>query len=464
MQTKEEIMELGFNEIEAEAFGLMNMGIALFNDCMIDNDCVVDLEDSDCCKLKLTLKNAAAIIPFDEEDGGYYYFSDGRIEKNKHGYLINDDKGAKIGFDSVEIFSKSKRAKIYIIDECPWRALSLFALSINEKVKSIFCEVNEKELALEPLLDELCCLFDYGIVNLNDLPILKSMLPYDKKIYELIDKIICCENEIKRLRLFNKLDLRLSDKKFEQSFRNILSLLEDSQAEYPEERITEPRRRVRELITQRMQANGFEGEYPLFKKQTKIKGVKLAYSKGEIYCVCGDDATIFIECENHFADGYGTVLFKASTCLARHSDEIDKYSYLFAKKGKGYYNESIMSYEIDVLNNLSIGSYNELKPDIICKKSEFTRLSKEERKASGDAMTFSEFVLTMWIWLGIGLFLGAFMVIGFMLLGIIICLVFGMASEIPSLFRDFPWWKMFLFGWLVFSGLMGIITIFAKGR
>ena len=71
-------------------------------------------------------------------------------------------------------------------------------------------------------------------------------------------------------------------------------------------------------------------------------------------------------------------------------------------------------------------------------------------------------LLLVFILMG-GLF-GLFMTVGFMALTPLLLWLFGEGDSIGELFMMAPWLDMFFMSWLLFGGVMGVITVLAKRK
>ena len=97
------------------------------------------------------------------------------------------------------------------------------------------------------------------------------------------------------------------------------------------------------------------------------------------------------------------------------------------------------------------------------KRAELKKLTKEEREAVQD-LGISKLLLLFFVFFFMGGFFALFMTMGFMLIEVLLCLIFGMPREISVLFAETPWWMLFASVWVLFGGAMGIITILAKRK
>ncbi|MCM1114925.1 MAG: hypothetical protein NC397_05455 [Clostridium sp.] len=475
MQTKEDLMSLGFNEKEAEVLTLLD-DVIFSKEDYVNNDLCFDLSQHGICELTVTLKNAVLSTEIPTDD--LVSLEGIQIIKTAKGYSFvcnagyfdfqNDKHIAvplTIEFDCLKIISKALKANFCIIGS-PWESLSLYACNIYEKVREPYLDSNEKENALAPLLKEFYILFN-GYLQANDemkLDTLKSKLPKDKKLNKFFDSIEKSNSIDARSKAINKLFLYMSCETFEDSWRSILDLLNDSQSDYEEKDNSE----IYNMLTAEhndidevMHLNGYTGVYPSYKKNTKIKGIHLQRNYENLYFVGMESATVFIECKDEIFEECGNIVFEIYTALGKPNKIKDKYSCLFSKKGKGYYKSEFITYEIDELKELHFDDEAKQIPHIVCKEAELKNLSKAEKKILGTAKTKEEILFTMSLWLMFGLLFGVFMTLGFILIEFLAVLCLGRVSDFSWLFLQTPWWKIFLFSWLGFGGLMGISSLIA---
>lgn len=479
MQSKYELMSFGFNENEALVLLEWLNGVIFSKDNYINNDLIFNLSQDGCSEVIITLKNAV----FDTEcitDDLVSFNGLKIISETENGYSLSGDadyydcennKSVSfklcIVFDSIEIKCRAIKTTFYVSEyETPWYSLSCYASDIYEKTIRPYLTVNEKEKALVPLLKELYMLnnncFNQDLTYIK-LDALKNNLPKNKKLNRLIETVEESNNADKRYKAIEILFSYMSCEKFENCWRNILAMLDDSQADYEEENNSEIYNKlcdVHKYIDEVMRCNGYEGSYPAYKKSFKIKGMHLRRNKNDLYFVGMESCSVFIECKDNIYNDFGNIEFQISTAIGKTDKAIDKYSSLFSKKGKGYYNTEQIIYEINESGDVQFEP-DEIKkiPHIVCKKADFKKLSKSEKKKLGLVKTKDEIISIMSICLIIGLAFGILMTLGFMLLEFIITLFDGSISEFNKLFLETPWWMIFLFSWLGFGSIMGALNL-----
>ena len=475
MQTKEDLMTLGFSENESLLLlELMNNG-GFSKEDYIDDDLCFDLSQYEYCEAKLTLKNAAVNKTLEEDY--LITFDELQVNRTDNGYSLTGDAyyyscevdGAEeffklcIEFESVEYKSKSLKSRFNIFENGnAWESLSYYGSCIYEKIKRPDLTANEKEMALEPLLKEFYILdcWDIEFDNIK-FDVLKAYLPMNKKLNKLFDNIEKCKNADKRYKEINKLFEFLSCEKYEDSWHNLLNLLNDSQSVYEENKpiISNALLNEHERIEEIMHENDYQGSYPYFEKITKIKGIHLTKNYNEMFFAGMEKAKVFINCEDYISDNSGNITFYIFTILDKSDKAKDKYSCFFAKKGKGYCKTEHMIYETDESGELHFLDNSEQLPYIVCKKAEFKKLSKEEKRICGMLKSKEEISFIILVWMIAGLLFGLFMTLGFMLIEYLAALFTGSISDFPQLFMETPWWMIFLFAWLGFGGIMSLLSI-----
>ena len=94
------------------------------------------------------------------------------------------------------------------------------------------------------------------------------------------------------------------------------------------------------------------------------------------------------------------------------------------------------------------------------KKAELKKLSKEERKEIGNNFSPGTVLAILLFSVVIGGLLSAVIIAVFMLIGVliglIVSLIFSQPDIVPSMFTEIPWFKIFVFGWLI----IGIFSMF----
>ena len=103
----------------------------------------------------------------------------------------------------------------------------------------------------------------------------------------------------------------------------------------------------------------------------------------------------------------------------------------------------------------------ERRVQIAVKNAELIKLTKEEREETV-GFNFPYWKLFLFAFIVLGGLSGILMAIGFMLMTVVACLVLGQPQTIPSMLKDYPWGLILLLSWVLFGGFMGILTAFVK--
>lgn len=476
MQNIEQIKALGFSENQSLIIKNLLENGTIREENFNKNDLSVDLSQYEYCEIIVTLKNAVINTEINCENNVCY--EELNLSKKGNVYIL-EGKALKFNYDSdedIELIIKFDDLKINVktlkthfdlsFVENPWENLAYFASCLYEKVITPYLTENSKEKELEPLLKELKYLNVYVDDFQNGIRFdkLKDFLPKSKKIENLFNKIENCRNENQYFKRTNKLFDALWDKKYENSFRQILTLLEQSQLEYEEREIKTPKGidEEHQRIDKAMNDSGYSGEYPYYKKQAKIKGLHLKKSQDEIYLAGNKTASIFVKCVDDILDDQGNIRFCICTLFDENiSSIIDEYSCLFAPKGKAFFTSEIITYEINGDEKIDFLQDNKLITDIVCKRAEFKKLTKEERKLSLNTKTKHSILASLLTCFVLGVLFGIIMTICFVVVEIFMTLFTGLINQFVPLFLSTPWWAVFLFCWLAFSTVTSIITILA---
>lgn len=476
MQSIEQIKALGFSENQSLIIKKLLENGTIREEDFNRNDLSVDLSQYEYCEIFVTLKNAVIDTEINCENSVCY--EELSLSKKGNGYILQG-KALKFNYDSdedIELIIEFDDLKIDVktlkthfdlsFVENPWENLTYFASCIYEKVITPYLIENSKEKELEPLLKEL----NYLNVYINDfqkgirLDKLKDFLPKSKKIENLFNKIENCKNENQYFKRAKKLLNALWDKKYENSFRQILTLLEQSQLEYKEREIKTPKGLEDEhkRIDNVLKDSGYSGEYPYYKKQAKITGLHFKKSQDEIYLAGNKKANISVRCVDDILDDQGNIRFCICTLFDENiSYSVDEYSCVFAQKGKAFFADEIITYEINGDEKINFLQDNKIITDIVCKRAEFKKLTKEEREYSLNAKTKYSIIASFLTCLVLGVLFGVIMTICFVAVEFLATLFTGMINEFIPLLISTPWWIVFLFCWLTFSTVTGIIVLIA---
>lgn len=375
-----------------------------------------------------------------------------------------------IRFKDIQVDISVYNATNELYASTPWDKLTSIAWTILDK--SILCEecINEKEKNLLPLIAELCTLTYWGKVpdtyNTSTLPLLKDYaLRYNyKKVLELLGRYkLVLEDSDKRLKLHLSLFNELNLQKYEPLWRELYSLLAQSQADYPNKaEVLCPRElllHTRAQIQAYMEEHGYTGTYPDFIKSSRIKGIHLAENYKQSYFVGLNQHTLHhIHCTEDYINEQLHIEFLCGTqILGKNDNPCDIYGCIFNANGHRF---------VKTVNYIDSKDSSNTLDDymtIATKRAEFQKLTKEEQYIlfGGSSNSLSLFLL-MFTFLG-GVF-GIIMTIAFMAMAILSALLVGQPEVIPSMITEIPWWICLVFCWIGFGGIMGIITVLVKRK
>jgi len=348
----------------------------------------------------------------------------------------------------------------------PWDYLISIARNIDCKSRAPVDLMNEKEKALLPLIAELLALRDfpmekqgYEVERFSNLECYANKLGFTELI-TLIEKV---QNErvnnSKRDTWASKLINQLNKSKYEPLWREIYSLIRDSQEGCVIETFknSDELKAVRTEIQNIMEENGYTGTYPDFAKIGGIKGVHIVESYGISYFVANEKNVEFhLRCSEFYGENFVEIEFLSGAKILKESENAeDIFSCSFDEKGRRYIYRTEYDMAEDMVDDLAI------KTKIAIKKAELKKLTKSERKLNKDGSLLS---LAIYIFLFMGGLFGVLMTAGFMLIELFVTLLAREIAEFPSLFMQTPWWLICLTSWVLFGVAMSVVTLIAKKR
>ncbi len=352
--------------------------------------------------------------------------------------------------------------------DSPWLNLQAMAAAIVDKYSFLSEKyLNDAEKELLPLLVELARLSYFSKIpdKYRETGFAELKKYAEKYRYnEILPILTKLENygliEKKRIMIAAHLTTKLDNFKYQPLWRELFELIASSQSKYPilREQDENTASISREKIQKLMEARGYIGEYPDFVKNGRIRGIRLAESHQMSYFVCGEKRAVhYIHIDEKYEGGTLNFCFMCGVELLRKNEqESDIYSCMFNSNGRRFFKR--------VSCDVSDGQDDlETKVRIAIKRAELEKLSKEEKKAAG-----GQGISLIWLFIFCFLFMGGlfavFMTLGMMLVSVAVALMFGEAMQIPQLFVDIPWWQLFVFAWVAFGGIMGIVEVMAKRK
>ncbi len=231
---------------------------------------------------------------------------------------------------------------------------------------------------------------------------------------------------------------------------------------------------VRKTITDIFKQHDYEGEYPHFKKMSAFKGNKFLEIQGSPEFIRNEkNMACMIDCYEYniiCSDNEElSTNFNVSTVFLKDDglnlyDSLDGHSGFFIDKNRRRARNVIpnIDYRDDYISTYSL----EECVSVAIKVAECKKITKEERSkflTTSPGNYGYTFFVVFFLFTGLGFSL--LLCPAMFLLGLIIGTPFTvLSSESPSfpdffksLLFDFPWWKMFLFCFLGYVGLTGLM-------
>lgn len=293
----------------------------------------------------------------------------------------------------------------------------------------------------------------------------------NRDILPLLAKLRQCEDEKSGKRISKRIQTILRHGDNEPVWRAIYNDLRVAASIYPslagakEEEIVATRSEVAEALLRQ----GFQGEYPCFKKLGRLKGVRLLENRLNTYLV-GNEKHMgsYVFCEEvEPYDGKLLVNYICGTILFRNEelerfDHCDAYSAFFLDKGRRFGSVVKPKYP-DYINDQPVYVPDDEVAMVAAKTATLQKLSKEEREKVLRLDHTNVFAtLAMFTLLGTLLF-GLCMTLGFVLISFVLGLLFTQSlQETLGAIVQVPWQYVFLGTGLPYGLIMGTITVFAK--
>ncbi len=456
---------------------LLDNDVSYCNIIKKNNDALIEIESTSSYDRTLILNNAVGIP---ERNFDCITFENGTFTKQNNEYLLSGEvedfeeetvQPFTISFSNANVEVAIYRADAQTFAGTPWTHLQTIASEILDKYLISSQYLNDKEKEFLPLIAEISKLDYWSIIpkqfENTGFPILKEHLNkfgYNEIIalFTKLEKEFY-NNKIKE-KLTNKIIVELNQQCYEPLWRELYKKIIESQQNYPTklsvcysaDKLNETRAKIQNL----MESFGYEGIYPDFKKSGKIKGLHLINSYDISYFVgMNKNAVFHIHCNEEFFNQHLMIEFICGTAILKDNETIeDIYSFWFNANDKRIFNK--VTYEQDYINknDETVSDNLEQCVTIATKKAELKRLSKDENKADiGFNINYFQIFLFTFLLMG-GLF-SIFITLGLMLIGILITLFILQPHLIPAVILEIPWWICLVLSWVLFGGIMAIVTI-----
>ncbi len=427
-----------------------------------DNCYVISVHINEALDAFLVLENASGL----PEDADSYTFIE-KIEKQGDEYVLFgnayddfdffDDSSAptpfEIRFKNADCKTKvyrSARNEGFIIN---WFELCGLAFEIVDKYLFSKELLNAEEMNNLPLIKELANLlsyFDYqNESTVSEFAILKQYLSkygFNKALKRLLE-IENASNPEKLSQLKDKFIDELNCKKYEPLFRELLEIVSNTQNGYKkrfecdcsDDNLFKKRNQIDSMI----KAKGYEGEYPFYYKKGKARGVKIKigdYYPKKFFVFSNSKLMHYIYCRENEVNNDSIYFDFCCGCenIKNSDQKPDLISFAFNSNGKPY-NEIVNYSEYYNEDGELISDDLEQIINVSCKLAKLKKLSKAERKEYKNNYSLKTSFAMLPIGIALSSLISLIILAAFMLLGVLLCLVFGLSSEIPSMVRDIPW-------------------------
>lgn len=287
---------------------------------------------------------------------------------------------------------------------------------------------------------------------------------------ELTDKYIHAEPKQRRSAAA-KIQNALKLKSNEPLYRLIADMAASAAGIYPKatQGFADKLQPVRDTITAVLHGQGFEGNYPHFRKLSEFKGLHIININVLPYIIHNErHMASFIDCTEGASYGTGgftlatgTVFLKKDELSMQEYEHMDADSAFFDDKGRR--RAKIITVDYDL--------HNENKEETVtktaltaAKAAQCMKLDAVERKSIHQD-NLSGNVLLFIMWLIVGAVFGLLMIVAMLLISLFIILILtGSLSDAGKLILSAPWGSLFLFSWLAFGISMFILTLLGKRR
>ena len=331
----------------------------------------------------------------------------------------------------------------------PWIQLGAWASGLHRKARVVPQLMNEREMALLPLMEEIFELFWLGGIQppREDFHLLRSRLT--PELNRELDRLVRSAGNWKRYRraeerFRSKLE-RVENLPIWQAVRDAFAASQDTGPVHP----------VDPEIAAQAEAFfhdlGYSGSYPDFTKKGEIRGLRVARSFEMSYFVFRErNAVFYIHCQERWFNGeLAGIEFLCGTELLRKGQSargIDACR--FHSNGRTFWRSVGWNAEEDLSRSLRMAVL----------KAELRPISRQDRDQHDLAAFGIVFLVTFLMG---GAVFGLLLTLGLLVLSVLITAVLAGWAAVPEMMLAVPWGKLFLLGLAGFGGAMGIVEWFA---
>ncbi len=423
-------------------------------------------------------------VSAEKTNGGYSMIFNGKRqgEPDLNGAIEEYDIQFALCFSSAEVVTEVYKCSTLFsqFTKGPWAYLGFISREILYKNTISPENINEKEKAFLPLMNELALIShtvagcpyasydkDRGFSELRryaesygSTEMITSLAQIEG-LYETTS-----ETSFKIINAYTKLQRRLSDKKYETMWREIFDALCKSQKEYPDKvefmDYKEALYDIREHVDKFFRAAGYSGEYPDYIKTDSVRGIHIKESYGQTFFVGMEkNAVMRVHCNEVLSSDTFTIEFISGTDITKGRVCRDIYDCTFFDKGRRLYDiTDYIAFDYDDGGYIKKGELCRIL-NVVDKRLHCKRISKEERKTIGTRSAWGFFVLAFLL-MG-----GMFAILMTLAMMIFAALAIGIGDSfaaVPDALASVPWWQIFVFCFVGFGGSMAVIEFIARRK
>ncbi|BCK00442.1 DUF3878 family protein [Anaerocolumna chitinilytica] len=366
----------------------------------------------------------------------------------------------------------------------PWRAVANFLCEMKSKRERIGTEfLSEEEMRLLPLAEFALLTQFFGIMTDaggskagTDIFISYAERANASNIVSLARQYLRLADRKKEKSISKKLKKVMVRVGAEPVYRMILNEIKSSTALYPykinscgNDFFAE---QTRENITTFFLSQGFQGDYPYFRKMSTLRGLHYLYIAGQLVALWNKKhMASYIDCYEKYVNGELSVQCIVGTVFLKR-EQIDLFSTLSADSGffidkNRRRGRVVLSTAYWEMEGLSLEEENFKVVEIASRVAQCARLTQKERKKylSYNPLPIEAGHILLLLWLFGGCFFGTVMCVGFILMETAAGLIFtGSWPRTWALIRETPWHWIFVTCGASFGLTMLVLSLIGRKR
>ncbi|MBQ6823763.1 MAG: hypothetical protein IJP27_03845 [Clostridia bacterium] len=414
-----------------------------------------------CCEL--ILKNADG-----DPDSGEYEIEDVALVQQDNGnyqltFWFYNAPPYRVSFADLELKTEIFRLHFPGVYENPWNHFQRIGAELCYKAELPGEPLNEEEKELFPILNELACLSYAELLEesmqVTEFPYLRAILRGKPAI--LLAALEKVRPDGFRFRmLVKKLIETLNKPEWEELWRRLYGMIEQSQKAYPDKVAVrcppEQLAEARERFTALFRELGYAGEYPDFYREGAQKHLRLAESYGALRLVSPQKRMHYrIHCIEEWSDDRLKIRFLCGAAVLEPEEVLEDITACAFDKGNRRF-----LYYVCYDRGLRPRDW-EVYASVAAKKAELRPLN---RKEYGFFSTVPPIRIFASAFVLMGGSFGFLMVPGMMLAQFFICLVLDRLSDFPDLLQSTPWIQVMMICWVGFGLLIGTFHVLTQRK